>query len=140
MVSQRKPVWLLPNPKTNPNLDPSRNPNRGQVSSEGNCPDTIQFKRLSFNFAMTKICVAIRLAEDGTRMGGIQFRLSPSILLTDQISQPDCLYFLRYWVLCLRLTSSHPPFFGKIMKFSKIIDMIYRQVLDVYFSSLTELT
>ena len=23
-----------------------------------------------FNFAITKICVAIRLAEDGTRMGG----------------------------------------------------------------------
>ena len=26
---------------------------------------------LSFNFAITKIFVAIRLAEDGTRMGGI---------------------------------------------------------------------
>ena len=26
---------------------------------------------LSFNFAITKICVAIDLAEDGTRMGGI---------------------------------------------------------------------
>ena len=26
---------------------------------------------LSFNFAITKICVAIRLAEDGTRMSGI---------------------------------------------------------------------
>ena len=25
---------------------------------------------LAFNFAITKICVAIRLAEDGTRMGG----------------------------------------------------------------------
>ena len=24
-----------------------------------------------FNFAITKICVVIRLAEDGTRMGGI---------------------------------------------------------------------
>ena len=23
-----------------------------------------------FNFAITKICVAIRIAEDGTRMGG----------------------------------------------------------------------
>ena len=33
---------------------------------------------LPFNFAITKICVAIRLAEDGTRMGGIKFRLSPS--------------------------------------------------------------
>ena len=28
---------------------------------------------------MTKICVAIRLAKDWTRMGGIYFRLSPSI-------------------------------------------------------------
>ena len=35
---------------------------------------------LPFNFAITKICVAISLAENGTRMGGIQFRLSPSIL------------------------------------------------------------
>ena len=26
---------------------------------------------LPFNFAVTKICLAIRLAEDGTRMGGI---------------------------------------------------------------------
>ena len=26
---------------------------------------------LPFNFAVTKICVAIRLAEDGTRMGDI---------------------------------------------------------------------
>ena len=25
----------------------------------------------TFNFAITKICAAIRLAEDGTRMGGI---------------------------------------------------------------------
>ena len=33
---------------------------------------------LPFSFAITKICVAIRLAEDGTKMGGIWFRLSPS--------------------------------------------------------------
>ena len=26
---------------------------------------------LPFNFAITKICVTIRLAEDGARMGGI---------------------------------------------------------------------
>ena len=26
---------------------------------------------LPFNFAITKMCIAIRLAEDGTRMGGI---------------------------------------------------------------------
>ena len=30
-----------------------------------------------FDYAITKICVAIRLAEDGTRNGGIQFQLSP---------------------------------------------------------------
>ena len=24
-----------------------------------------------------------------------------SILLTDQISLPDCLYFLRYWSICV---------------------------------------
>ena len=33
---------------------------------------------LSFNLAITKICVAMRLLEDGTRMGGIQFQLSLS--------------------------------------------------------------
>ena len=33
---------------------------------------------LPFNFSVTKICVAIRLAEDGTRMGGKYFQLSPS--------------------------------------------------------------
>ena len=31
------------------------------------------------NFAVIKICLAIRLAEDETRMGGIQFRVSPSL-------------------------------------------------------------
>ena len=34
---------------------------------------------LLFDFEMSKICVAIRLVEDGTRKGGIQFQLSPSI-------------------------------------------------------------
>ena len=36
---------------------------------------------LSFNFSVTSICVAIRLTEDGTRMGGIYFQLSPSFNL-----------------------------------------------------------
>ena len=36
---------------------------------------------LPFNFAITKICVAMRLAEDETRMGGIKFRLSPSNII-----------------------------------------------------------
>ena len=35
---------------------------------------------LSFNFAIAKICVAIRLAKDGKRMGDIQFQLSPRIV------------------------------------------------------------
>ena len=34
---------------------------------------------LPFNFAITKICFAIRLADDGTRMGCIYFQLSPSL-------------------------------------------------------------
>ena len=38
---------------------------------------------LSFNFAITKICVAIHLAEDGTRMGGIKFQLSSSNISLD---------------------------------------------------------
>ena len=33
---------------------------------------------LPFNFEITKICVAIRLEEDETRMGGKWFRPSPS--------------------------------------------------------------
>ena len=37
---------------------------------------------LPFNFSVTNICVAIRLAyEGGTRMGGIYFQLSPSFNL-----------------------------------------------------------
>ena len=36
---------------------------------------------LAFNFAITKICVAVGLAEDRTRMGGIQFQVSPSYKL-----------------------------------------------------------
>ena len=38
-----------------------------------------------FNFAITKICVAIRLVEDGTRMGGIWFYLSPSLVLNESL-------------------------------------------------------
>ena len=34
---------------------------------------------LPFNFTITIIYVAIRLVEDGTRMSGLQFQLSPSI-------------------------------------------------------------
>lgn len=34
-----------------------------------------------FNFAVTKIHVAIFSVEDGTRMVGIQFQLSPSIIM-----------------------------------------------------------
>ena len=37
---------------------------------------------LPSNFAITKICVRIRLAKDGTRMDNIKFQLSPS-LITD---------------------------------------------------------
>ena len=33
---------------------------------------------LLFNFTITAICVVIRLAEDGTRMRSIYFRISPS--------------------------------------------------------------
>ena len=34
-----------------------------------------------FNFVITKTYVAIRLTEDGTRMGAIEFRLSPSKIM-----------------------------------------------------------
>ena len=40
---------------------------------------------LLFNFAVTKICVVIRLGEDGTRMGGIQVQLSPSYIFYMQL-------------------------------------------------------
>ena len=44
---------------------------------------------LPFNFAITKICVAIHLAEDGTRMGGIYFRLFLSKFCSDQSQLKD---------------------------------------------------
>ena len=34
---------------------------------------------LPFNFAINEICVAINLAENETRIGSIQFQLSPCI-------------------------------------------------------------
>ena len=77
MISQTKPVCLPPTLKLTLTLT------RTATQTGGNFPRgpiariPIQFKSLSFNFAMTKIYVAIRLAEDGTRMGGIQFQLSP---------------------------------------------------------------
>ena len=44
-------VWLSPNPKTNPGLDPNLSPNRGQFSSGGNCPDTIFLLRNLYIYA-----------------------------------------------------------------------------------------
>ena len=61
---------------------------------------------LSFNFAITTSCVAIRLAENRTRMGGIQFRLSPSI--NEVLKKGDAAFYLstddpmitcKYWSL-----------------------------------------
>ena len=46
-------VWS-PNPKTNPDLEPNPNPNRGQLSSGVNCPDTMKtnsFARVCWNIA-----------------------------------------------------------------------------------------
>ena len=40
--SSRTIVWLPLNPKTNPNVDPDPNPNRGSIFFGGNCPDTEQ--------------------------------------------------------------------------------------------------
>ena len=40
---------------------------------------------LPLNFAIIKICVAIRLAEDRTRMGGLYFRLSPSKTVDNKV-------------------------------------------------------
>ena len=40
-------------------------------------------QNLFFHFAITKTCVAICLAEDATRMGGIEFQLSPSINIVE---------------------------------------------------------
>ena len=33
------------------------------------------------NISVLNICVAIRLAEDRTKMGGIQFQLAPSLII-----------------------------------------------------------
>ena len=33
------------------------------------------------NISVLNICVAIRLAEDRTKMGGIQFQLAPSLMI-----------------------------------------------------------
>ena len=41
----------------------------GRIISQTKIPKIKSF--LPFNFAFTKICVAIRLAEDRPRMGGI---------------------------------------------------------------------
>ena len=45
---------------------------------------------LPSSFAITKICVAIRLAGDGTRMGGIWFPLFPSIPLVEVLCTLPC--------------------------------------------------
>ena len=35
-------IWLPVNPKTNPDLDPNHKPNRGQLFSQGNCPNNVK--------------------------------------------------------------------------------------------------
>ena len=44
---------------------------------------------------MTKICVAIRLAEDGTRIGGIWFQLTPSYIY----NYPEKSFSMQNWSL-----------------------------------------
>ena len=57
---------------------------------------------LPLNFAIIKICVAIRLAEDRTRMGGLYFRLSPSKTVDNKVIEfPRLLKKLRNRFLCI---------------------------------------
>ena len=53
---------------------------------------------LPFNFVITKICVAIHLAEDETRMGGIQFWLSPSNIVFSNLieTKTNSKYLIGY--------------------------------------------
>ena len=46
---------------------------------------------LPFKFSITNICVAIRLAEDGTRMGGKYFHLSPGKVILKKSESPRLL-------------------------------------------------
>ena len=48
----------------------------------------------SFNFAIAKICVAIRLAKDGKRMGDIYFQLSPTIVSIEIFAIFVTIFFL----------------------------------------------
>ena len=58
-------VWLPPNPKTKPNLDPKPIPNRGQLFSGSNCPDTSLNKINVFCLIVTdyKITKKLKIKE-----------------------------------------------------------------------------
>ena len=74
---------------------------------------------LPFNFAITKICVAIRLAEDETKMGGIQFRLSPSNIKKSLGFSQLNTFFATFWK-CL---STH---FGHMRKIKTSLNILLR--------------
>ena len=57
---------------------------------------------ISFNFLVTEIRVAVSLAEDETKTGGIQFQLSPSNLIKNMIILTKILVTMK---------SFTPPFF-----------------------------
>ena len=88
---------------------------------------------LPFNFSVTNICVVIRLADDGTGMGGIQFQLSPSKKLIskkepygkkssfkyfigyndDDVIRPLCINFSQM-IGCVKCFDSNKTIFFKV--------------------------
>ena len=74
---------------------------------------------LPFNFAITKVCVAMRLAENRTRTGGIKFQLSPSYIR-----------FLVRWIGTTRHSATILSFFNpkeniRITKATKFLILFF---------------
>ena len=86
---------------------------------------------LSFNFTITKICFAVRLAEDGTRMGGISFNYPLVYIFFFHIHNPNCqTESINDWMLYCNDFNS---FFWQVYVYLYGLNKIRSSSLEVFY-------
>ena len=109
-----------------------------RVISQTKALKTISF--LLFNFSVTNICVEIRLAEDGTRMGGILFQQSPSLYIFIHLIYCAMTIYISFilsinqeFLLLLKLLKKHSIFHNRIVNYGFSLSRWMFQKLFIEF-------